>query len=529
MDSPAAPRRRDLLLAAASGLVLGAAFIPRVPGWLAWVAFVPLLVALERRVASGSARSWYTLGYVGGFAFFLVGTHWIALLSDVALTIGWLKYLGWVLSALYLAGYWALATLFAGWLSRRSGVPARWTFAPVMLLIEQQRGAGELGFPWFQPGYTQHELLPVLQLASLGSVTLVTLWLLLLNAAWLAAWRRRRASALALLLLAVPLTWGAIELRGRKAPSGPLVALVQGDIPGEIKWSGNHTQQIFRTFVSLCDSVRRGARPALFVWPETATGTYVRRNPEQSVAVAQLAARLGAPVYMGFAHYTWAPDGKPLAWNAAGGWNPDGSLTQVYAKRHLVPFGEKMPFERFVPALAKVDLGQAEWQAGTGTVLFPGPAGPMSMLVCFESIFPELARQDVRAGSRLLVNITNDEWFGNGAALYQHAAMAPFRAVEHHVPLARCANTGLTEMIDGYGVVTARLAVFEPRVLLAALPAVGRPTLYTRVGDWPDVLALVVSLGLALGPWWRRREPRVASPLAQPLRSMQQTELPPER
>lgn len=486
--------------------MLGAAFLPRVPGWLAWFAFVPLLAALERRVASGRPRSWFVLGYVGGFAFFLVGTHWIALLSDVALTIGWLKYLGWVLAAFYLASFWATAVWLAGWLSRRAGVPARWTFAPAMLVVEEWRGGGELGFPWFQPGYTQHELLPALQLAALGSVTLVTLWLLLVNGAWLHAWRKRTwpAVGVALLIVTLPLAWGANELRGRQPPRGPLVALVQGDIPGEVKWSGNHTEEIFRTFIGLCDSVSRVAHPRLYVWPETATGTYVRRNPGQSVAVAQLAARVGAPVYMGFAHWTWAPDGKPLPWNAAGGWNPDGTLSPFYAKRHLVPFGERMPFERLVPALAKVDLGQAEWQAGAGTVLFPGPAGPMSMLVCFESIFPDLAREDVRAGSRLLVNITNDEWFGNGAALVQHAAMAPFRAVEHHVPLARCANTGLTEMIDSYGVVTARLPVFESRVLLAALPAVGRPTLYTRVGDWPGVLAILLSLALAVRPWLRR-------------------------
>ena len=504
----AAPGRRDLAYAAASGLVLGAAFLPRVPGWLAWFAFVPLLLALERRVATAPPRTWFTLGYAGGFVFFLVGTHWIALLSEVALTIGWLKYLGWVLASLYLAAYWGLATLFAGWLARRSRVPAGWTFAPALLLIEEWRGSGELAFPWFQPGYTQHELSPALQLASLGSVTLVTLWLLLFNGALVRVWRTRRAahSTLALALGLLPLAWGALELRGRTPPAGPLVALVQGDIPGEVKWSGEHSGEIFQTFVGLCDSVARVAHPRLYVWPETATGTYVRRNPEQSVAVAQLAARLDAPVYMGFAHYTWRPDGKPVSWNAAGGWNPDGSLSPSYSKRHLVPFGERMPFQSLLPALGKVDLGQAEWEPGPGTMLFPGPDGPMSMLICFESIFPELARADVRAGSRLLVNITNDEWFGNGAALYQHAAMAPFRAVEHHVPLARCANTGLTEMIDAYGVVTASLPVFEPRVLLTPLPAVGRPTPYTRFGDWPGALALVLAGVLAAAPWRRHGE-----------------------
>jgi len=498
-------RRSDLLLAAASGLVLGAAFLPHVPGWIAWAAFVPLLLGLERRVATGTARSWFALGYAGGFAFFLVGTHWIALLSDVALTIGWLKYLGWVLAAFYLAAYWGLATTLAGWLARRSRLSAAWTFAVAMLVVEEFRSAGELGFPWFQPGYSQAGFLPAVQLASLGSITLVTLWVLLVNGAVARALatRHRAQVGLALALLAVPLAWGGWELRGRGQPAGPLVALVQGNIPGEIKWSGNHTVEIFRTFLGLCDSAA-AQRPRLYIWPETATGTYVRRYPEQSMTVASLAARVEAPIYMGFAHWTWDSAGKPVPWNAAGGWNPDGSLSRWYAKRHLVPFGERMPFEKLVPALAHVDLGQAEWMPGRGTVLFPGPAGPMSFLICFESIFPDLARADVRAGSRLLVNITNDEWFGNGAALQQHAEMAPFRAAEHHVPLARCANTGITEMIDAYGGVTARLPVFESRVLVTPLPAVGRPTLYTHLGDWPGALAVVASLLLAWSPWRRR-------------------------
>jgi apolipoprotein N-acyltransferase len=122
------------------------------------------------------------------------------------------------------------------------------------------------------------------------------------------------------------------------------------------------------------------------------------------------------------------------------------------------------------------------------------------MLICFESIFPDLARADVRAGSRLLLNITNDEWFGNGAALVQHAAMAPFRAVENRVPVARCANTGLTEMIDAYGVVTARVPVFTPCVLVAPLPVAGEDSPWRRFGDWPGVLAAVLVVVMLVRP-----------------------------
>jgi len=511
-----ASSRGELGLAAASGLALGAAFVPGVPGIVAWAALVPLLLALGRRLERGRG-SCFALGYTAGLAHFLVGTHWIALLSDVALTIGWLKYLGWLLASLYLALYWGLAAWAAGWLARRSGVAVAWTFAPAMLLVEEARGSGELGFPWFQPGYTQGALLPALQLASLGSVTLVTLWLLLVNGAAARAWRLRtpRSLGLGVALLLVPLAWGALELRSRRSPEGPVVALVQGDVPGEIKWSGKHAAEILATFVSLTDSAARAVPPRLVIWPETATGTYLRRTPEQSIQVARLAARIGAPVVMGFAHWSYGADGRPVVWNAAGAWNPDGSLSPVYAKRHLVPFGERVPFQRWFPALGKLDLGQAEWRPGTGPVLLPGPAGDsLATLICFESIFPDLARRDVRSGARLLVNITNDEWFGNGAALRQHAAMAPFRAVEHHVPLLRCANTGITEVIDAWGAVTARLPVFTARVLVARLPAAGARTLFTRAGDWPGALAALAALALAIAPWRARRARASAPPPA---------------
>jgi apolipoprotein N-acyltransferase len=502
--------RRDLVLAAASGLALGAAFLPAHLGALAWFAFVPLLAALERRIADGGgAGAGFRLGYAGGFVFFLFGTHWIALLSDIATTVPWLKYLGWVLAGAYCGLFWGLACAFAAFLSRRSGVAARWTFVPAMLLVEELRGSGELGFPWFQPGYTQHEL-PALQMAALGSVTLVTLWVLLVNGSLLDVLARRTRSAqlVALALLALP--WIGAAARGREhaGAAGPRVALVQGNIGGEIKWSGQHQPEILATFLSLSDSsVTRapGHPPTLVVWPETATGSYLRKQVSQSIEVAEWAGMRHVPVFTGFADYSFGPDGKPQPWNAAGLWEPDGSLSAVYAKRHLVPFGERMPFQRFFPALGRLDLGQAEWLPGKGTVLFPGPTGPFSCLVCFESIFPDLARADVRAGSRMLVIVTNDEWFGNSAALYQHADMAPFRAVENDVPLLRCANTGVTEVIAPDGRVLARAPVFRPWVLSANVPPAGPPTPFTRFGDWPGLLAAISALLLALAPWNRAR------------------------
>ena len=460
--------------------------------------------------------------------------HFIALLSEVAITVPWLKYPAWGLAAAYLGLYGGLVALGAGLLARPAGpraraaapaeaaparVPLALAFPVVFLAVEELRGSGELGFPWFQPGYTQHAYVPLIQLASLGSVSLVTLWVLLVNVLLWRALRgadgtRLRAGAGALLLVLVPWLWGQRVLQAADLAAGPpdparTVALAQGNVAGEIKWSGNHEAEILATFLGLSEeAARRRPKPMVVIWPETATGSYLRKQLDQALAVAGFAARTGVPVFSGFADYAWDSAGRQRAYNAAGRFAPDGSLGPTYAKRHLVPFGERMPFQRLFPALGRLELGQAEWTPGERTVLFPSAAGPFACLVCFEAIFPDLPREDVRAGARWLVNITNDEWFGNSAALHQHAAMSVFRAVENRVPLARCANTGRTLVSDAYGRVTATLPVFRAGVLVTPLPPAARlgfPTPYTRLGDWPGLLSLVSVAALALRAALRAR------------------------
>ena len=404
----------------------------------------------------------------------------------------WLKYPAWVAAAAYLALFPMLATFLSGWLARHTRLPLALIVPPVMICVEELRGSGELGFPWFQPGYTQWSLTPVIQMASLGGVTLVTLWVLVLNVLiWraIAGTARLRAAIGAVLALALPFAWGSRVLRAAPADQGPTVALIQGNIPGEIKWAGGHDREIFGTFLALSDSAAsREPRPVLIVWPETATGSWMRKRLDQCLLVTDFAARVGVPVFSGFADYAYDSLGRARQFNAAGLFATDGSLGEIYAKRHLVPFGERMPFQWLVPALGKLDLGQAEWTPGTRVVLFRSAAGPFACLICFESIFPDLSRESVRAGARWLVNITNDEWFGLSAALEQHAAMAVFRAVENHVAVARCANTGLSWLIDGRGRVIRAAGAFVPAIVEGPIAPSGPPTPYTRFGDWPGLL-----------------------------------------
>lgn len=504
---PAAPLggRASAGRAVVAGALLGIAFLAPALGWLAWFALVPLLDALDARLrARAPARALFGAGWWFGAAWFGVGIHWIARLSDVAITVPWLKYPAWLAAAAYLALFPGLAAMVAGWLARRSGFSIGFTFPPVFLAVEELRASGELGFPWLQPGYSQAPFVPILQLASLGSVSLVTLWVLVLNVLlWrsLTARSRLRTAVGAVFLFLVPWLWGQRVLEAAPRTPGPVVALVQGNIAGEMKWSGQHQAEILNRFVRLTEEAARATpRPSIAIWPETATGSYLRQQLDQALQVAGLAARTGVPVFSGYADYDLRPDGTTRSFNAAGVFGVGGETGPRYAKRHLVPFGERMPFQRLLPALGRIGLGQAEWTAGSEAVLFPSAAGSFSCLICFESIFPDLARGDVRRGARWLVNVTNDEWFGRSAALPQHAAMAQFRAVENHVPLARCANTGITMRVDAYGRRQARLPAFEEGVLVGPLGMPGPPTWFARLGDWPGLLAGLLAALLVIAP-----------------------------
>ncbi|HUK61689.1 MAG TPA: hypothetical protein VLV15_00100, partial [Dongiaceae bacterium] len=206
--------------AIASGFLLAAPFLVPALAPLGWIAFVPLLVVLEACLETGGTlRAIFGLGFLAGLACYLTGAYWLVLLSDVAITVPWLKYPGWLLCGAYLALYPAAAATLASWVTRRSRVSLAVTFPCAWLVLEEVRGSGELGFPWFQPGYGQGALLPVVQLASLGSVTLVTAWVLAVNVLVWRAWRPRSAGARlraalgAALALAFPFAWGNAALR----------------------------------------------------------------------------------------------------------------------------------------------------------------------------------------------------------------------------------------------------------------------------------------------------------------------------
>ena len=465
----------------------------------------PLGVALEAR-AQGvrPGRAGFGTGYVAGFVFFLGGLHWIAFLKPVAVTISWIMYPAWAAGAAYLALFPALAGSAATLLRARLGVPMAVALPVSWLAAEKLRSLGEMGFPWLSIGYTPWRSLALIQWASVGGVALVGAWIVAVNGCLIAAWlahakgdRRRALTAVgAAVMVALVAYAGGRALLPAASPggyTGPKVALVQGNVPGEIKWSGTHQKEVMTKFLALSRQAL-AEHPDLLIWPETATGSYIRRDLPSLIAVQGLVDSSGVPLLAGYPDYQLRPDGTYRLANAAGVFVPRIGFVAQYEKMHLVPFGERLPFEWLIPALAKIDFGQAEFAPGDSLVLLPAAGQKACVLVCFESIFEDAPRQAREQGATVLVNITNDEWFGRTGALYQHAAMAVFRAVETRLPLARCANTGLTFFVSARGEPYGMGGVFEDLVRVERLDAPRAAPLFVRSGD---VLGAVV-LALAL-------------------------------
>jgi apolipoprotein N-acyltransferase len=278
--------------------------------------------------------------------------------------------------------------------------------------------------------------------------------------------------------------------------SGSTIGLVQGNILGERKWDRTRQGEILADFISLSRETL-SENPDLIIWPETATGSYLRRDPIAFSIVQGFADSSGVPIIAGY------PDWRPLGaddyegFNAAGLFLPGVGLARQYNKINLVPFGERLPFQWALPFLGKLDLGQAEWTPGDSLVLMPTASDTAAVLICFESSLSEMSREARQRGANLLVVITNDEWFGRTGALYQHAAMSSFRAVETRLPVARCANTGLSFFVDTAGRIYDQGGIFTREVRVARVDRPGPITPYVRFGDvlgW----GLLVASGILL-------------------------------
>jgi apolipoprotein N-acyltransferase len=467
-----------------SATVLALAF-PRTD-WdgAAWIALVPLfIVALGTR-----PRPAFAWGWLYGTVFFLVLLRWLNFTFRTFSSIPWP--LSWgptlLLSAwcgLYVA---AVAGLMA-WLAQRRSTAWALTTAPFLWVGgEWLRGHLLGGFPWGTLGYSQHVRLPVIQIAELGGVHAVSLVLLAVNAAltgvFLLTWRRAIAGlGLGVLVVAATLAFGTWRLRTPlPADEHVSVAIMQPSIEQPLKWDPDHATVVLKIYQEL--TRQAGAeRPGLIVWPETASPTILRKDPGLQQALSAMSAELRVPLLVGSVD---AREGTPARFTNSAFLVDERGIAGRYDKIHLVPFGEYVPLAGVIGFVRGWAEFIADLEPGSRAVVFPGPPAPFGVVICYEGIFPDLFRRFVNNGARMMVNMTNDGWFGRTSGPEQHLTMYPFRAVEHRVAVVRAANTGVSAFIAPTGQIVRHLGLFQRGTISDRVPLRQGRTLFSRLGDW---------------------------------------------
>ena len=469
-----------------------------------WVALAPLwlLVREQRpRVAFRRALAATTAGYaaVWWWLYIVVTIYGHAPpLAGVAAAVGVAFYAGLLASA---------AVALAAWLAPHAGRAAPLLLPAAWVLAERARAPVHLaGFPWAFLGYSVHADAPLRGAASLCGVYGLSFALAL--AAVLLAERRWRA-ALALVAGVHVAGWLALPGALPPLPGPPLrAALVQGNIPQDEKWDPALAKRNFDIQMELSREALR-QKPDLVVWAE-ASSSGILLDPSQDRIfpgladmeadfrdpLLALARESGTPFLVGGLGVT-AHRGEPYArvHNSVFVISPAGDIVDRYDKAVLVPFGEYVPLRGLlghaVGAVATSvadlqDISPGEGPRGLGGLERLGPERAPTGLICYEVVYPSLVRQAVRGGARLLLNLTNDAWYGRSSAPIQFLAIAQLRSAEHGLPMLRVANTGVSAVIDASGAVVEQTPIFERRVLVAEPPP-PRPsaTLYTRLGEWP--------------------------------------------
>jgi apolipoprotein N-acyltransferase len=501
---------QKLLLALLSGFMLTASFPPSPFYFLAWFALVPLLKSLENEPPAAALR----LGFAAGFAHYLTLIYWVIIVMghyghlplpvSVGILILFSLYLA-IYPALFAWGYSLIGRSFLGSLKT----------AGLWVALEYVRANILTGFPWCLLGHTQYMNLEAIQVADLVgaygtsfvivlSSTLIYGLLLEQN---LDRWKRE--APVVLLTLAAVLGYGFYRMSDSRPPQATLkIAIAQGNIDQSVKWNPAYqekTVQIYRTLTLQS----RSFGPDLVVWPETAVPLFFQDGDPLARSVLQTAREAGTYMIFGSPAYR-REKGSVSFFNRAYLASPNAEIIGSYGKVHLVPFGEYVPMKRFLPFVQRLVVAAGDFLPGDKVAPLKFPKASAGVLICFESIFPELGRALTENGATLLVNLTNDAWYGMSSAPFQHFSMSVFRAVENRRPVVRAANTGISAFILPNGKIVEQSDLFKEALLTREIPLPDSGlTLYTRYGDFFAIaLTIISAVNIFFACWYTRKRTR---------------------
>ncbi len=507
----------DWLLCIASAALLILAF-PRTDLWVcAWVGLVPLMLVLDGKKPREAFRSAYLCGvmfFTGTLYWFFNVTQWFSYIAVV----------GVLLLLLYLALYFGAFGLIYSLFSRRKSLARLFMLPCAWVSLELIRATLFTGFDWASLGQSQYRNLPVIQIAHVTGMFGVSFLIVMVNVVLkeliTTCFIRKTPGTqkeLSVIMWVTTVTvaavvgYGALCLSPSRDPKptapGLSVAIIQPNIPQEIKWQESSNLLTVGKHIALTKQAAEH-EPDLIIWPETSYPDYLWEENRLFTQVLALVRRIKIPILFGS---VIKEDGN--YYNAAILLSRDAQIVETYRKIHLVPFGEFIPLRRYLPFVSDLlDIG--DFTRGTEKTIFPSLAGGrkngvFSVLVCFEDTVARLSRGFVQQGAQLLVNITNDAWFGNSKAPFMHLQSAVFRAVENRRGLVRAANTGVSCFIDRSGRIIGYVndrnegkkeKTYVSGYAIARMVFNGKETFYTKFGDVFAILCFgCILMGIAAG------------------------------
>jgi apolipoprotein N-acyltransferase len=448
---------------------------------------------------------WFGLGY------FVVGLYWIgyAFLVD-AETFAWLM----PFAVLGLPAYLSIFTAIGFALARLLWTRDAWRVLALAIGLtagEWLRSEVLTGFPWNTFGYALTEPLALAQTASLiglWGLTFLAVAIFASPAVLIDGASRGRkpwiapAAALAALVAMGVFGVARLSLEPTRLLPKVKIRIMQPNLQQDVKFNYSAKAEVMQHYLTLSDRSSgpqsTGVRDAtVLVWPESAFPFFLTREPDAMAQIADLLPK-GTVLITGAVRAPDQPPGTRVtrAYNSVYVIDHEGNVLSVYDKLHLVPFGEYLPFQKWLEKLGLQELTKQEGGFIPGSVrhTMEIPNAPRVLpLICYEAIFPgTIATRDDRPG--WIVNVTNDGWFGISTGPYQHLQQARLRAIEQGLPLVRAANTGISAVIDPQGRIVARLGLGLEGVLDSALPAANPPTVYARSGDIPAAIMVALAL-----------------------------------
>lgn len=478
-----------------TGVLFAAAFPRTDLGFLAWIAFIPLVVFMIKVRAPSRV---FLGGFLSGAVSLSILMIWI---PAVLVRYGGLPAaLAWAAFALMiatLACYPAAACALTKHLVRRGGEGYILMFPFAWIVMEYAQSLSPFGgLPWNLAGYSQSGYLNLIQFADIAGVFGVSFLLLWTNTAlvWL-VYRRGTRSACAplwaaLLMIAACCGYGILLRRHWEDSAGRYrAAILQGNLLYEDADSVL-SDKFRRGYVEMADTLAPGS-VHLLVLPESPTPVAFQYDASYRAVLEKLSRRFSFGLIFNNIRSAETESGWKY-FNSAYFLDGNGSLTGIYDKIHLVPFGEYIPLKKlffFAEAITK-DVG--EFQPGNEYRILEVGRHPANAVICFEAVFPDLVRRFVNRGSQLIINLTNDGWYGNSSAPYQHLAIARFRAIENRRFLIRAANTGISAVIGPSGKIQSPTDLLQKAVSQGTFSFIEKKTPYTRYGNVLVFLCVII-------------------------------------